>query len=138
MKLFIRIQNGQPVEHPIMGDNFWQAFPEIDTENLPPEFARFVRVPMPSLVYATLNNAQPSYQWVGDVVQDVWDVTHMTQEEIDNKQKIAKDKWQEVGFPSWIFNEEFCSFVPPVPHPADGKFYLWDEPTTSWIEVTNV
>ena len=49
MELFIRIVDGAPFEHPIMGDNFREAFPHIDTENLPPEFARFVRVAMPTI-----------------------------------------------------------------------------------------
>ena len=41
MELFIQIRNGQPFEHPIFGDNFRQAFPDVDVDNLPPEFARF-------------------------------------------------------------------------------------------------
>ena len=44
MELFIRLVNGEPFEHPIMGDNFREAFPHIDTDNLPSEFARFLRV----------------------------------------------------------------------------------------------
>lgn len=34
-------------------------------------------------------------------------------------------------YPSWIFDEPGCRWVPPTPMP-DGKF-LWDENTTSWI-----
>ena len=45
MELYIQIRNGQPFEHPIFGDNFRQAFPGIDVDNLPPEFAVFQRVP---------------------------------------------------------------------------------------------
>lgn len=40
-------------------------------------------------------------------------------------------------FPSWSLNESTCRWNAPVPHPADGKQYRWDEATTSWIEVTN-
>ena len=44
MELFIRIdENGQAVDHPIMGDNFRQAFPDIDVNNLPSNFARFFK-----------------------------------------------------------------------------------------------
>jgi len=42
------------------------------------------------------------------------------------------------GSASWVFNETICGFEAPIPMPTDGKFYRWDEPTTSWIEVTNV
>jgi len=73
MELFIRIVDGQPFEHPMLGDNFRQAFPNVDVNNLPPEFARFERVPCPNpdesyyLVAATC-----TYQWVDGVVKDVW------------------------------------------------------------------
>lgn len=40
-------------------------------------------------------------------------------------------------FPSWTLNEETCLWDCPVPYPIDGKWYEWDETTTSWIEVTN-
>ena len=26
----------------------------------------------------------------------------------------------------------------PIPMPIDSNLYIWDEPTQSWIEVTNV
>ena len=41
-------------------------------------------------------------------------------------------------FASWVLNEDTCRWDAPVPHPQDGKLYGWDEPTLSWIEVTNV
>ena len=44
MNLFIRIVDGQPFEHPIFEDNFKQAFPDVDLNNLPSEFLKFVRV----------------------------------------------------------------------------------------------
>lgn len=110
MELFIRIVNGEPFEHPIFGDNFREAFPHIDVENLPPEFARFERVPKPSLVYATLNSAEPTYEWVDGVVKDVWDITHMT--DAEKTAKIAKAK--TLPHPnSWIFNETACEWQPP-------------------------
>ena len=60
----------------------------------------------------------------------------MTEEEKIAKQDAAKALWAENGYASWVFNEEACSFDPPTPYPTDGKVYKWDEPTTSWIEVT--
>jgi hypothetical protein len=39
-------------------------------------------------------------------------------------------------FPSWVLNEQTCLWDAPVAYPDGGKFYRWDEPTTSWIEVT--
>jgi hypothetical protein len=39
-------------------------------------------------------------------------------------------------FNSWILNETTCVWESPVPYPNDDGRYLWDEDTTSWIEVT--
>ena len=35
-------------------------------------------------------------------------------------------------FQSWILNEDTCLWEPPVPHPADGKFYSWNEEAQQW------
>lgn len=40
-------------------------------------------------------------------------------------------------FESWLLNEQTCLWEPPVSHPNDGKLYTWDEPSQSWIEVTD-
>ena len=48
--LFIQLRDGQPFEHPIFYENFRQAFPAIDPENLPTDrFAKFIRVAPPEL-----------------------------------------------------------------------------------------
>ena len=39
-------------------------------------------------------------------------------------------------FASWVLNEDTCLWDAPVPYPADGKVYRWDEVTTSWVEET--
>ena len=137
MELFIRIKDGQPFEHPIFGDNFRQAFPNVDTNNLPTEFARFVRVQTPVLGPYEKNQTV-SYQLVDNVYTDVFACEQLTVEEIATKQQAVKDAWALNGFASWLFNEATCSFEAPTPRPVDDKQYRWDEPTTSWIEVTNV
>lgn len=38
-------------------------------------------------------------------------------------------------YASWILNETTCQWEPPVPYPTDGKYYVWDEATTSWVET---
>ena len=39
-------------------------------------------------------------------------------------------------FASWLLNETTCLWDAPTPMPTDGKMYKWDEPTLSWVEVT--
>ena len=138
MELFIRIQNGQPFEHPIMENNFRQAFPNVDTNNLPAEFARFVRVPAPVLGPYEKNQTV-SYQLVDGAYTDVFACEQMTIEEIALKKQSVKDAWvANNGFASWAFNAITCAFEAPTPRPTDGKLYRWDEPTTSWVEVTDI
>ena len=38
-------------------------------------------------------------------------------------------------YPSWILNETTGVWDAPVPYPNDGKDYIWDEDTQSWVEV---
>lgn len=138
MELFIRVKNGQPFEHPIFGDNFRQAFPDVDTNNLPAEFAQFVRAEAPALG-AYEKNQTVSYQLVNGVYTDVFTCEQMTAEEITAKQDQVKADWATNPlFASWTFNETTCAFEAPTPRPTDGKFYRWDEPTLAWVEVTNV
>ena len=37
-------------------------------------------------------------------------------------------------YPSWELNEDTCQWESPTPYPDDGKAYIWDEDTTSWVE----
>ena len=134
MELYIRIVDGQPFEHPIFGNNFRQAFPDVDVNNLPPEFARFVRVEAPVLG-AYEKNQTVSYQLVDGVYTDVFACEQMTIEEIFAKQQAVKDAWASNGFASWVFDETACTFMPPVPFPNDGKVYRWNEEQQNWVEV---
>jgi hypothetical protein len=38
-------------------------------------------------------------------------------------------------YPSWNLNKSTWLWESPVPTPIDYKKYIWDELTTSWIEV---
>lgn len=40
-------------------------------------------------------------------------------------------------YDSWILNEESCLWESPIVYPNDGKIYIWDEPTISWMEIKN-
>ena len=132
MELYIQIRNGQPFEHPIFGDNFRQAFPGIDVDNLPPEFAVFQRVKQ-NVTPGPFEVAEVSYQWFDTIVKDVWSVRPMTDQE--KATKIAEYQSNK-PFPSWTLNEETLTYSAPTPKPQDGKLYRWDEPTLSWIEIT--
>lgn len=38
---------------------------------------------------------------------------------------------------SWLLNESTCQWQAPIEYPSDGKLYIWDEETASWVE-TNI
>ena len=112
MELFIQIQNGQPFEHPIMSDNFSEAFPDVDVENLPSEFAKFVRVEMPMVnVYEVYEGV--TYELIDGFYRDVHHVRPMTDQEradkINAKRSTVPEEWTE----EWTFVEEWCSWEPP-------------------------
>lgn len=108
MELFIQIRDGQPYEHPILGDNFREAFPHIDVGDLPPEFARFVRMemPPPDGVYRVVVD---NYVWDGDVVKDNWLIRDMTEEE--KQEKIALAMQTKPEGDQWVFDTEKCGWV---------------------------
>ena len=37
-------------------------------------------------------------------------------------------------FSSWVLDETTCKHEAPVAYPSDGKYYRWNETTTSWDE----
>ena len=39
-------------------------------------------------------------------------------------------------YPSWTLVEDTCLWTAPTSYPDDGKFYNWNEDTTSWKEIT--
>lgn len=38
-------------------------------------------------------------------------------------------------YASWVLNEDSCLWESPVPYPADGQMYRWDEATVAWVVV---
>lgn len=134
MRLFIRIVDGQPFEHPILEENFVLAFPDIDIDNLPPEFAEFIRIAPPSEIGVYQKYTGVTYEWENGKVKDVHHVQDMSQAEIEEKQNLAKSMWAQTGFASWLFNETTCSFEPPIPYPErqEGYVYRWNEAEIKW------
>ena len=48
-ELYIRVQNGQPVDHPVTGWNLRMIYPDASEDNIPKGFERFTRIPPPIL-----------------------------------------------------------------------------------------
>jgi len=134
-RLFIKLQDGQPIKHPIVASNMVSAYPRVSLDVLPTsEWAEFISVPQPKLgVYETVSC---TYDWDEDVVKHVWTIHPMTDEEKSLKQETVKMNWNlDGGAQDWIFDEETCTHVAPIDIPEDGKDYLWDVETSNWVEA---
>jgi hypothetical protein len=92
MNLYIRLVNGQPFEHPIFEDNFQAAFPDVDTNNLPANFARFERLQPAPAKYEVPESVVYVKQQDG-VVRDVWAYREMTDAE---KAEVAAAEKRQV------------------------------------------
>lgn len=38
-------------------------------------------------------------------------------------------------FNSWIWENDSYMWIPPIPHPNDEKFYIWNEEIVNWEEI---
>jgi hypothetical protein len=131
LELYIQIENGVAINHPILGDNLRQVIPDIDTDNLPSNYAKFMRCPAlvlgPYDIYKGVR-----YELIGDgVYTDVHVIEQVSAKEKQALQSIAKKRWDN-AYPSWVFNEDTCAFAPPIPYPTDGSVYVWCEPDQTW------
>jgi hypothetical protein len=91
MKLFIQIKDGLPFGHPILETNFIQAFPNIDVNNLPAEFAIFERVPQPNTQLYEIYD-KVTYEWVDGIVKDVHHFKPMTEEQRNKYDELEAEK----------------------------------------------
>lgn len=90
MRLFIRIKDGQPQDHPITEENFVAAFPGASIEGVPPGYALFERVPVPDVgFYEKYSHA--TYEWNNGVVQDVHHVVPLSAEERAQKEAFVAE-----------------------------------------------
>lgn len=129
--LIIKVENGQPIDHPMNIDNIRLIYPGINFENLPNNLMWFKRIEAPELGPYE-KNQKLTYKINGTICQDEWSCENMTEQEVQEKQNRVKLNWSKVGYSSWIFNTQKCDFDPPVPYPNDGKYYTWDEVTVNW------
>lgn len=137
MRLFIKIKDGKPFEHPILESNFKQAYPDIDLNNLPHDFMEFVRVEKPSIgPYQVYEGV--TYKLNANYVEDVHLVREMTESEKTQKKSQVIADWQSGNsFKSWIFDETLCGYVPPIPmpEPIDGFIWVWNESKGDWQSI---
>lgn len=150
-KLYIKVDENNIFEdHPHFASNVKQLYPDHDFTSGPPEgWVEFIRSEPPKLgpyqkfdetkggnIALAFNHNGLEYRYEDGVYKDVWHVLEMSDAEKTAKQEEVKALWADAGFASWSFDEETCSFNPPVAYPSDGRAYDWNEETLSW-ELSN-
>lgn len=111
IEFIIKMEDGAPVDHPMLVQNFIDCFPTIDIHKLPSNYAYFTKVERPSLSWRDIMESDtPVYEVQSDgTVKEKWLVRQLTLEEQTNKLNIARaDKHPE----GWVFNEESCQYEP--------------------------
>lgn len=141
IKLYIKVVDGLPVNHPAFELNLIDAFGAV-----PPEWEPFVRVPNPTFTDNTLVLTYPTpiYRKVDGVWRDEWQTRSKTQEELAAEKEAVlvpiREMWMNRPFASnfaaWVFNETTFMFEPPIPRPTEaappGFTYRWSGPDNNW------
>ena len=88
MSLYIQIENGQPINHPIFEDNLLQAYPDIDLLNNE-KFKPFIRLELPTVIElprTELQILESKYLLHTDGISyiDNYYVRDMTSDEVNN------------------------------------------------------
>jgi hypothetical protein len=132
--LFIEIKDGQPYGHPLTGENLLMIYPEMTLPN--DRYMEFQLVEPPNLIQTPYKiNDGVVYEIEGNVVKNNFIIRDMTAEE--KADKIALHQARTSPFASWVWNEETCTYVPPVSPPpyVEGVDIYWDEATVSWKPI---
>lgn len=137
MALFIKVENGNTVNHPAFEENLIQAFGQI-----PADWEPFVRlVPPTPGVYEELDFSASTYQKINGVWTDVWALRQMTPTEKFIKQQTIianfNSREQIENWSAWTFDEVTCKMVPPVPPPALDVAKLEAGILTEWCGAEN-
>ena len=144
MKCIIQVDgSGNYVNHPITLNDFIQAFPNIDItgDTSPAGYAWFTRTNQSDFISKNPITAKQTYDtnYTGSAAagfQDNYFIRDLTSEEITAR--IAELNANK-PYPSWIVNTNTLTIDPPTPMPTTpptkGSYYIWNEPTLSWVET---
>lgn len=130
MNLLIKIQDGKPIDHPIAEENLRFFYPDLDIENPPDGYAKFVRKPYPELEkFQKLESIEyvpdPDY-WPSNipVYTDKFNIRELTEEEMI---ELANQEAKLINKQMEIYSNA------PYPAPDDGNLYIWSGTSNQWV-----
>lgn len=142
MNYYIKLENGNTVGHPVAEDNLITAFPSIDLQNLPPEWAKFERIAAPLLkIYEVYEGVEYTLNPDTGVYYDKHIIRPMTEAEKLAEQEKIKTEWANspfAGYKSWTLDPDTLTFIPPIaaPEPTDAvKIWKWKESEQKWVPL---
>lgn len=131
MNLLIKIENDKPVNNPIAEENLRYFIPDLDVNNPPEGYARFIRKPYPDLSpIETLESTEYviddelTQQYGTTVWTDKYNVREMTVEE------IAEMLQEEIRASNEKMKETMNA---PYSAPDDGYLYIWSKSSNAWV-----
>jgi len=128
MNLYIEINDGNIMNHPMQQSNLEMLYPGIDFENLPENYCKFIRIERPFPKWDEVIEG-PEYKIIDGICYDVWTINKISDEE---RQKKIDDLVASNPYPSWTIDYENYNIISPIPYPTEGS-WTWDETTLSWI-----
>ena len=131
MNLVIEIKNGKPVNHPIAEENLKVLIPDLDIDNLPEGYARFVRKPLPDLdIFQIIDNVN---YVIDPVLSDEMNTTVWT-DEYEVRDLIEEEILELVNNEIKLKNEKMeMDANAPYSAPQDGNLYVWSRRLNKWI-----
>jgi len=139
MKCIIQVDEiGNPVNHPMLIDNFLQVFPNFDISGdlAPAGYAWFNRRNRREVLKEQIGKKQiveVVYERTvdGKGFEDVFKVRDKTASELDELVMVLNET---KPFPSWSLDQDIMEYwLPPIEKPV-GK-YRWEESTLMWVET---
>jgi len=131
MNLLIEINNGKTINHPIAEENLRYFYPDLDINNPPEGYAKFVRKDCPELT--PLEKLESTEYVLDDVLTqesgttvwtDKYNVREMSVEE------IAEMLQEEIRTSNEKMKEGMGA---PYSAPDDGYLYIWSVSSNTWV-----
>lgn len=132
MDLYIRIENGQPVNHPALKENLVHAFGCVPSSWVP-----FTRIEQPAeLLTSPFQIAVNTYTMSldGTSCSDNWSAIEMT--ELEKNSLISTTQANPPG-PNITLDVNTLQWIANIPEPTDGKKYYWSYPLGDWVTYSS-
>jgi len=101
--LYIKVENGQTIDHPVYAWNLLEFYPSI-----PDNYQPFVRADVPDIGVYQVRTVDPNYGLINGIWTDIWTVRDMTPEEKQSKIDAVMALPHPDG---WVFDETNCKWI---------------------------